>query len=123
MKRFVVSLVTFGGAFALSAQDAEGRPGLTEEQANARQAIVEQHDADGDGLLSRQERKGLTKEEKKALAKTGGVGTARKAPTLADAKASEGDGKAEANRRDEAKQDGENAAKGNAQRGKGGGKK
>ena len=66
-------------AWSLTAQDVDGRKGLSEQERSDRNAVIEKHDVDGDGVLSSSELKGLSKEEKKTLAKTGGVGTARKA--------------------------------------------
>ena len=65
--------------FTANAQDAEGRRGLSEQETKDRQVVIEKYDADGDGVLSKSEQKALSKEDKKALAKSGGVGTAGKA--------------------------------------------
>jgi hypothetical protein len=82
MKRVLIATVVLicGAAGSANAQDVDGRTGLSEEQAKQRQSVVEKYDTDGDGLLSKDEEKGLSEADKKTLAKTGGVGTARKAP-------------------------------------------
>lgn len=76
----VTALVGCVTAWSTSAQDADGRKGLSEAEANQRRAVVEKYDADGDGVLSKSEQKALSKADKKVLARTGGVGTARKTP-------------------------------------------
>ena len=88
MRRLIVIAVTLGGAvWSLSAQDVGGRKGLSDQEVKERQAVVVEHDADGDGVLSKSEQEGLNKAEKKALARTGGAGTARKAAPQARVKA------------------------------------
>lgn len=87
MKKLVVlAWVLTGMTCTLTAQNVEGRKGLTEDQAGARQSIVEKYDDDGDGVLSRRERRALSKDEKRTLAKSGGVGTAGKAPKVREGK-------------------------------------
>lgn len=82
MKRLVLIGIVFGttAAWTATAQDAQGRQGLSEEQAQQRKAVIEKYDTDGDGVLSKSEQKQLSKGDKKTLAKTGGIGTAGKAP-------------------------------------------
>ena len=67
-------------ACAANAQDTDGRNDLSEAEAKQRQSVLEKYDTNGDGALSKSEQKGLSKADRKTLAKTGGVGTARKAP-------------------------------------------
>ena len=88
MKRLVWIGLGLGCAavFSANAQDAEGRKGLSEQDTQQRQAVIEKYDADSDGVLSKSEQKALSKEDKKRLAKTGGVGTARKATAAPEAK-------------------------------------
>ncbi len=80
MKKLLLIGIILGSAtvWSVNAQDAAGRQGLTEEQAQQRKALIEKYDTDGDGVLSKSEQKKLSKDDKKALAKTGGVGTAGK---------------------------------------------
>ena len=80
MKRLLLIGIALGSAAVMSAraQDVQGRQGLTEEQAQQRKALIEKYDTDGDGVLSKSEQKKLSKDDKKALAKTGGIGTAAK---------------------------------------------
>ena len=82
MKRLLLTGLVLGCAtvWTVNAQDVQGRKGLTKEESNQREALIGKYDADGDGVLSKNEQKSLSKEDKKALARTGGVGTARKAP-------------------------------------------
>ena len=84
MKRVWITtvLLSCAAAWTANAQEADGRKGLSEEQAKQRQSLIEKYDADGDGVLSKSEQKTLSKADKQALAKTGGVGTARKAPRV-----------------------------------------
>lgn len=81
MKTLLIGVVVIASTAVWTAhgQDANGRTGLTEEQTQQRRSVIEKYDADGNGVLSKGEQKNLSKEDKKVLAKTGGVGTARKA--------------------------------------------
>jgi hypothetical protein len=74
------SLVSLATVASVQAQDVDGRKGLSEDDAKARQSVIEKYDANGDGVLDKKEQKKLSKADKKTLAKTGGVGTSGKAP-------------------------------------------
>lgn len=82
MKRLllIASILTSTATGSLQAQDTAGRKGLSEDDTSARQSVIEKYDANGDGVLDKKEQKKLSKADKKTLAKTGGVGTAGKAP-------------------------------------------
>jgi hypothetical protein len=76
------------GAFAcctalrtVSAQDVEGRQGLSETEARNREAVIEEYDINQDGVLDSSEQKKLKRKDRKTLAKTGGIGTSGKAST------------------------------------------
>jgi len=66
-------------ASPLWAEDAEHDKPSSEAQLKQRSEIIAKYDADKDGVLSQQELKQLSKSDKQALARTGGVGTAKKA--------------------------------------------
>jgi hypothetical protein len=82
MKRLQFAIIVAGcfAACTANAQDADGGKDLSEAEAKQRQSVIEKYDTNGDGVLSKSEQKGLSKADKKTLARTGGVGTARKAP-------------------------------------------
>lgn len=85
MKRLIVMALVSGCAvWSLTAQDVDGRKGLSEDESAQRNVVVAKYDVDGDGVLSKSEQKALSKEEKKLLAKSGGVGTAKKASVQAE---------------------------------------
>jgi len=66
-------------AFSIEAQAAkQGKAVPKEDQQAQRAAIIQKYDLNGDGVLDKAETKKLSKSDKKLLAKTGGVGTARK---------------------------------------------
>ena len=66
-------------AFSIEAQAAkQGKAVPKEDQQAQRAAIIQKYDLNGDGVLEKAETKKLSKSDKKLLAKTGGVGTARK---------------------------------------------
>ena len=69
-------LVAFGVALSVRADEAEQKP-LTPEQKQQRADIIKKYDANKDGVLDKQEMKQLSKADKKTLARTGGVGTAK----------------------------------------------
>lgn len=103
MKRILLTSVVLGCAtvWSVNAQDVGGRKGLTDEDSQQRKVLIEKYDVDGDGVLSKSEQKKLSKADKKALAKTGGVGTARKAPKETEPKR---DGERNQERRQDEKQ-------------------
>ncbi len=68
------------------AQEAEAGKTLSPEQVQQRQAVIKKYDTNGNGVLSKSEKKAMSKEDKQILAKTGGVGTAGKAPKSKEAK-------------------------------------
>ena len=81
MKRtWIVGLVTGMGLVACStwAADAEAGKGLTAEQQRERNALIQKYDANKDGVLDKDEAKQMSKADKKALAKVGGIGTTKK---------------------------------------------
>jgi len=61
------------------AADGETPKPLTDAEKKQRSEIISKYDADKDGILSQQEMKQLSPSDKHALARTGGVGTAKKA--------------------------------------------
>ena len=67
------------------AQDVDGRQGLSEEDRQARQAVINQYDINQDGVLNKSEQKTLNKTDKQTLARTGGIGTSGKNPAALDA--------------------------------------
>lgn len=80
MRRILVVSLLLGFSVALSARAADkgtGKP-LTAEQQESRNSIVQKYDINQDGILDKKEIKKLSKEDKKTLARTGGVGTAKK---------------------------------------------
>lgn len=77
MKYYLGLFVTCAIAVSANAAEGDGK-NLTQEQQQHRSAIFEKYDADSDGVLTKKELKGVSKDEKKLLARTGGVGTARK---------------------------------------------
>jgi hypothetical protein len=60
-----------------AADEGAGKP-LTAEQQQQRTALITKYDVNTDGVLDKQEMKKLSRSDKKALAKLGGVGTAKK---------------------------------------------
>ena len=60
------------------AADAEAGKGLTAEQQQQRSALIQKYDVNKDGALDKKESKQMSKADKKALAKLGGIGTAKK---------------------------------------------
>jgi len=72
-------IVSCVAAFSVEAQAAkQGKAVPKEDQQAQRDAIIQKYDRNGDGVLDKAESKKLSKSDKKLLAKTGGVGTARK---------------------------------------------
>jgi len=69
-------LTLMGGA--AWAADREAGKALTAEQQQQRSALIQKYDANQDGILDNKEAKRMSKADKKALAKLGGVGTAKK---------------------------------------------
>jgi hypothetical protein len=65
---------------AWAADEAAGKPQL-EVQTKQRSEIIAKYDGDKDGVLSQQEMKQLSPDDKHALARSGGVGTAKKPAT------------------------------------------
>jgi hypothetical protein len=81
MKNTLLAGLIFGcvAAFSVEAQAAkQGKAVPKEDQQAQRDAIIQKYDRNGDGVLDKAESKKLSKSDKKLLAKTGGVGTARK---------------------------------------------
>jgi hypothetical protein len=99
MKKTTIALLVTGVAFAASstwaADEAAGKP-LTAEQQQQRSALIQQYDANKDGVLDNKEAKKMSRADKKALGKLGGVGTAKKsaAPEKAKGEAKAAKGKA-----------------------------
>ena len=60
-----------------AADEGAGKP-LTAEQQQQRNELIAKYDVNKDGVLDKQESKKLSRSDKKALAKLGGVGTAKK---------------------------------------------
>jgi hypothetical protein len=77
MKKSLILGLLVGCATALSASAAEdqGEKTLTPEQQETRNAIIQKYDANKDGILDKTELKKISRSDKKALAKVGGVGT------------------------------------------------
>lgn len=69
-------------ALSSSAAEGRGRKPLSPEQQQTRDTIIQKYDANKDGVLDKAELKQISKRDKKALAKTGGVGTAKKVAKL-----------------------------------------
>ena len=76
------------------AADAEAGKGLTAEQQQQRSALIQEYDVNKDGALDKNEAKEMSKADKKALAKLGGVGTAKKGAEAEKAAVAEQAGKA-----------------------------
>jgi hypothetical protein len=68
------------------ANDVEIRKGKSVKASSQRQQVIVKYDANRDGVLSKPELKRLSKEEKRVLARTGGVGTAKKHKAAASEK-------------------------------------
>jgi len=108
MKRLLIgTFACCATALAINAQDVDGRKGLSKDDAKARQSVIEKYDSNQDGVLDRGEQRNMSKEDKKTLAKTGGVGTSRKPP-----KASDQDGERKHDREKDGDHDGHEKAKG-----------
>ena len=91
MRRILVVSLLLGFSVALSARAADkgtGKP-LTAEQQESRNSIVQKYDINQDGILDKMEIKKLSKEDKKTLARTGGVGTAKKSSVRTTKKAAD----------------------------------
>jgi colicin import membrane protein len=71
------------------AADAEAGKGLTAEQQEQRGALVTKYDANLDGRLDEKEAKAMSRADKRALAKLGGIGTAKKSVKEEKAEAKE----------------------------------
>jgi hypothetical protein len=71
------------------AADAEAGKGLTAEQQEQRGALVTKYDANLDGRLDEKEAKAMSRTDKRALAKVGGIGTAKKSAKQEKAEAKE----------------------------------
>jgi len=99
MKITTIALLVTGVAFAASstwaADEGAGKP-LSAEQQQQRSALIQQYDANKDGVLDNKEAKKMSRADKKALGKLGGVGTAKKsaAPEKAKGEAKAAEGKA-----------------------------
>lgn len=72
----IVSCITVCSVEAQAAKQGKAVP--KEDQQALRDSTIAKYDLNGDGVLDKAETKKLSKEDKKLLAKTGGVGTARK---------------------------------------------
>jgi hypothetical protein len=77
-KKWIAGLVMGLVACSAWAADGEGGKKLTAEQQQQRSALIQKYDANKDGTLDKKESKQMSKADKKALAKLGGVGTAKK---------------------------------------------
>lgn len=73
-----VLLMAFGFGWSTQAGDPEAGKGLTPEQQKQRTELIKKYDTNKDGVLDKTEAKNISKEDKKALARLGGVGTALK---------------------------------------------
>ena len=78
--------VTAGSAWA---GDAEAGKGLTADQQRQRSALIQKYDVNKDGVLDKKEVKQMSKVDKKALAKVGGIGTAKKSAKTEQAEGTE----------------------------------
>ena len=78
--RCLVAILTLGVVlpWAAQASDVETRKGKSVKVSSQRQQVIVKYDANRDGVLSKSELKRLSKQEKRVLARTGGVGTAKK---------------------------------------------
>jgi len=92
-KSLIVGLLTVAiTGLTVHAQEAEsGKSKRTPEQAAQRQALIEKYDTNKDGKLSKDERAAMSKEDKQALAKTGGVGKAGQGEKKAKKEKDQGD--------------------------------
>jgi high-affinity K+ transport system ATPase subunit B len=78
MKRTFIAGLAIGCFTLVSAWAAEDGKPLSAEQQQQRDAVIQKYDANKDGVLDKSEMKQLSKQDKKTLARTGGVGTAKK---------------------------------------------
>ena len=81
MKNTLLASLIVGCVAAVSVEAQAAKQGKAvpkEDQQAQRDAIIQKYDRNGDGVLDKAETKKLSKSDKKLLAKTGGVGTARK---------------------------------------------
>lgn len=79
MKKIFFSVLVAAFGLAWSAQAADKDPGkaLTPEQQKERAELVKKYDTNKDGVLDKTEAKKMSRGDKKALAKLGGIGTAQ----------------------------------------------
>ena len=81
MNKSFLAASVFGLAVAISVQaqtETAGKAIPKVDQAPLRASTIAKYDLNKDGVLDKNETKRLSKEDKKLLARTGGVGTARK---------------------------------------------
>ncbi len=64
MKKTLVASVVMAFALALTANAAQGKHKLTEEQKTVRKEMLDKYDANKDGKLDKQERASMSKEDK-----------------------------------------------------------
>lgn len=64
MKRLLAGLIGIVFAVALTVNAAEAKHRMTEEQKTVRKEMLDKYDANKDGKLDKQERAGMSKEDK-----------------------------------------------------------
>ncbi len=69
--------MAFGLALSVQAADKDPGKALTPEQQKQRAELIKKYDTNKDGVLDQTEAKKMSRADKKALAKLGGIGSAQ----------------------------------------------
>lgn len=80
MKKTIIISVVAGclAGWAVRADENAGGKPLSAEQQQIRNSLIQKYDSNRDGYLDKTEARQMSKADKKALAQTGGIGTAKK---------------------------------------------